>query len=806
MRSMPSSEAMLEGGHDLGLPAPQAPGLLNVEALSEYGDDALAQDDEHWLRMAQNNYSASTDFFDANTRQRLEEAMALYRNQHAPGSKYNTDAFAKRSKLFRPKTRAAVQKLEAAACIAFFSTQDMISCAPPNTGDPQQVAEAGVQNSLLNYRLRTTMNWFQIVVGAVQDASRQGLVIARTEWEWREGKRYFEVTDPVTGDKMYETETFVRRDTPKITMVPLENLRFDPGCNWIDPIESSPYLIEMVPYYIAEIREMTKNSRSKIKWRELSDEQLMSGMKHEYDSIRAKREGNRGDRYDRRNSINEYSQVWVHHNIVRIENEDYFYMTIGNEVMLCDPIPLVLIDPRGYRGYVCGTASIEAHNPTPEGAVTKGKPVQEEINEVANVRMDNVKMAAMGRYFVRRTSGVDMDALGRFVPGSSVSMGNINTDVKWDKPPEVNRSAYEEHNLLQLEYDDLMGNFTGASVGANRQMNETVGGMNLLGEGANQITELQLRTLVETFYEPLCGQTLDLIRLWETDVTVAEVVGQELGLQVKQVFKALNRPTRVSVNFGFGSTNPMKRVEKMSVGLGAVATYFPRLIESANQAEIAGEIFGALGFSNVDRFFPSLSKKGMDPQVKQLQDQVAQLTQMVEGRQLEFQSRERIAQITAESRIQIAQIAVAAGQQLAELHARVTVGIEKMRMAIKKIDHEVKFEQNAMKRAELYMQREALSSTIVMAEREFQMKADAMEQTTLQLEHDKSEKDGQARREGAEADQQTNPTQELIRRLRSPASNSVDLEDVGQQGDIAGVTARGQYGMIPGKEDPQDGS
>jgi hypothetical protein len=57
-----------------------------------------------------------------------------------------------RSKLFVPKTRAAVRKDNAAVAASLFNSIDAINCLPGNESDPKQRAAAALMEELVNYR------------------------------------------------------------------------------------------------------------------------------------------------------------------------------------------------------------------------------------------------------------------------------------------------------------------------------------------------------------------------------------------------------------------------------------------------------------------------------------------------------------------------------------------------------------------------------------------------------------------------------------------------------------------------------
>ena len=102
-----------------------------------------------WLELARRAYESSTSYLDSNYRKQWERNIALFRSQHPTGSKYNTQTYQHRSRLFRPKTRASIRTNEAAAAAAFFSTQDVIDVRPENDSDPVQRDSAFVLKHLL---------------------------------------------------------------------------------------------------------------------------------------------------------------------------------------------------------------------------------------------------------------------------------------------------------------------------------------------------------------------------------------------------------------------------------------------------------------------------------------------------------------------------------------------------------------------------------------------------------------------------------------------------------------------------------
>ena len=736
----PSSEQKLEGG---GLNATQEDAIMSlaptrtslaarnpdnerpesplINAPSVLRTAPLA--DDACMALARQSYDNSEMYFNAAHRTRIIDAMARFNNEHPKGSKYNQPAFERRSKLFRPKTRSSVRRREAAAAISLFGSSDIVNIRA-ESGETGSTLDARIQEALLNYRLQEDDRWYKLVVGSVQDADRQGFCIAKTYWEYEEANIYYNEMHADMG-VIPRVDTVAVKDRPGWSLLPVERLRFSPASDWVDPINSSPYLIEVMPMFVCDVRKYENNKRAKLKYRHLTDSQLMSGgHTGEWDAIRMQRERNRMNRYERNDDPSDYAVVWVHRNIIKIEGEDYVFDTVGTSMMLSNVIPLSEFDPRNYRPYVIGAMMVEAHNPFQVGGVTLMGGIQDEINDVTNLRVDANKMAISGRMFIKRNTGVDMHALARFSPGAVVEMDNPTTDVKWDRSPEPPTGSYEETQLLSTELDDLIGNFGQASVADNRNLNETVGGMQIMGESANQLQEYDLHTLASTFLTKILTQILDLEKHWETDQKLVQIIGLKLATSAKQFWKALKTESKVLVNMGFGATNPAKRLQRLQTAMQTVAGWFPMALYQSDQAEILKEVFAAAGFPEVSRFFPFIDNGGQpdkDPKVAALQQQLQSMVMklypgqmhnegLIQREQIRQQGLERVTQMKIEGQLQL---------QNAESEAAWKIKTAELNIAY--IDLQMVHEKNDVARAQLMLNREKLSNDITIQRMEIEL-------------------------------------------------------------------------------------
>ena len=541
----------------------------------------------------------------------------------------------------------------------------MVAITAENQSNDEQVISAAVITELVNYRLTDSIPWFQLVVGAYQSAMNTGVVISHQSWEFEEEKQEFPVLDEMGAQTMGDDEQpamqMMRRtltDKPRIDLVAIENFRFAPSADWMDPMGSSPYLIEMIPMFIGEVKEKMAAG----KWEEYDAGRIQTAAQNQYDSIRAARDGRkRQDGVDVNYATTDFDTVFVHRNIIRKDGKDVIFYTLGTHLMLTDPKPLqeeYTHLKRGERPYVMGMCMIEAHKTYPAGTNELLFGLQENANEISNQRQDNVALVMNKRYFARRTAAIDFKSLTRNVPGSVTLVDDIEKDVRWDSPPDVTNSSYQEQDRVSLDFDELAGTFSPGSVQSNRQTGETVGGMQMLTTDANALTEYQLRVFSETWAQPTLKQLVRMEQAYETDELVMAIAGDRAKVRQKfgidQVTDQMLRGTvNVNVNVGFGATNPQKRVEKLTMGLQAIAAFAPQLIQKMDTKEVVTEIFGALGWKSADRFFPSLGEEQQDPQIEQLQAQMQEMQRALETQQVQWDARKEIATAANASKEQI---------------------------------------------------------------------------------------------------------------------------------------------------------
>lgn len=631
---------------------------------------------DNWLAVAQEVYRSSTSARDEDLIREWENAWRAFNNEHPHGSKYGTADYRHRSKLYRPKTRTALRRREAAAAAAFFASEDVATVSALDDGDDVNRASAEFWNEVLSYRLTTKhpkhgINWFLVCMGAVQTSSVMGVCASKQHWRRteREVGRERVLVQAEDGQYREESRPIMKPviDKPVIDLLPPENLRIDRAADWIDPVNSSPYLIIEIPMFVTDVKARMKDtnpSTGQPEWKTVDDAVLAKARVEQQDSTRRAREGeNRRDSKDQRNTIEDHHIVWVRENFIRTDGRDMCFYTVGGEAMLTDPKPTEEVYPEqgGQRPVTLGCSLIEAHKVYPIGipALTRG--VQQEANEHANLRIDAARLAMSGRPIVRAGRNVNLRNLSRHIPGQPI-MVREDGDVKWDRPPDVGASAYAEQDRLNVDFDELAGNFSTSSVQTSRQLNETVGGMNILAADANQMADYDLRVFVETWVEATLMQVIRLEQYYETDPTIMTLAGQKARLVMRYGIDTvtddmLEREMVVSVNVGIGATDPGRKLQRLTTALAAAQKFvFPMMSPEAAMSlpkpeDLIQELFGHAGYKDAGRFF-NFGDEGEGPVIRHLMEMVKEARAALEDQQAEREHQIALKRIDADAEIE----------------------------------------------------------------------------------------------------------------------------------------------------------
>lgn len=658
----------------------------------------LNQDEAKMLRLASRAYQDSTDYFEVGIHNDWRDSLAHFRSEHVSGSKYHTDAYKSRSKMFRPKPRAAERTLMATAATALFTNQELISVEGLDPGDEAQADAAKLMQPLVQYRLENTIPWFLTCLGAYQDTNVYGICISAQEWHyetketvtWEMG--YDENGQLVLDDDGtpmgYERRTRkIVKDAPDITLIAPENFRFDPNADWRNVVKTSPYLIEEIPMYAGEVADKCDGKT----WEEMTLEQVVNRGRHsseKTDTIRLARNGSGREDPTDIDVPHELRTVWVRRVILRDEEgEDWVFWTLGDNYFLDKPKRLLDVYPQGRELYCVGFSVIETHRTVPSSVIHLAKPLTEISNEVCNQRFDNVKLVLNKRYLLRQNAGIDIAALIRNVPGGGVTVTDVDRDIKVMETNDVTSSSYQEQDRLAVETDEILGTFSQASVQSNKALNETVGGMNLISGAANAVQELGLRTFIETWVEPVLKTLVKLIAFYETDEKILAIASSKAEIMGQLSDELFKQDLIVRVNVGMGNTNPQQKMARFLAPVTQIMQLpESELAQKIDWEEIGLELFSLSGHGDGRRFMLAEDKlaekqqaaaenQPQDPRivVEQMRTELRKIEIELRGKEIEQDAILRQIEIESRKEVEYAKIAAQREIKTAELYEKLGI-------------------------------------------------------------------------------------------------------------------------------------
>jgi hypothetical protein len=593
-----------------------------VNGSSEEDKAARGQYDAWLLAKAQTMFSTSRNYLDANITLGWERNLYHFRGEHGPNTPYSSRQW-KRARTFRPKTRANTKAQEAAHASAAFATQDYLECQAVDPTNEQQVISAHINKALLQKRLEIApWNWFVTAQGAWQDTKVYGVCVSHQYWLYDEVEEVVPAFDdtgmPIMGGDgktpMGEVKKKTTADMPVVDLVPPECFHFEPTCDWRNPAQLANWLIYAFGMTAGDVlgrmeREDPKTGQSI--WRKYSMAQILTASREQIDNrTRRAREGRHRIDPVTDPAGQEFTMVWAHLNIAKEGGVDVAWWTLGTQLVLSDPVPLTEMYPHlppGERPFVVGFSAIEAHRNYPDGDVAQMGPLQEEINAVANQRLDNVRLVLNKRYFIRRGSQMDLEALMRNVPGGGVMTNDPEKDVQVIQTPDVTSSAYQEQDRLAQDLDDLVGGFGQASIAAGGKQMDRSGSMDVLQGAAGAVQDYGIKLFFETWMQPVLRQLVRLEQMYETDHVLLAIAAKSSPLWQRYgtdviTDELLQQNLTVAINVGIGNTDPVKRVQKLTFGVSQVAQ-LPDMARRMKSMEIADEVFGSLGYKDASRFF-----------------------------------------------------------------------------------------------------------------------------------------------------------------------------------------------------------
>jgi hypothetical protein len=512
-----------------------------------------------------------------------------------------------RSKLYIPKARNALMRKVAAYVSTYFSNPDVVNIQPRLKNDKLMEDAAKLLFAAVNFRLKYSLNFFLNAIFAFMDVMKYGRGILTVSWDYIEEKS--KGIEPIMDDSTLEPVpqtveiVSVLKDEPVMRHVNLSRLFLSPNADPIDPINSSPCLIEKMPVFIYEAMQRFKSKEWKTpKDINLEDENCLSA--YAWEPTEFDEDIYPESQYDF-DKNKEWQQIEVWRCFVKVNGVDVFFLSLGGEHMLTDLEDAEEKFPCEGRPYVMGGALPDNGTVYWPSFLEAVEGLQKELNAIRNQRRDNVTLALNKKVLVRRTAGIDLASLLYSRPGAPVLGDDIgDMAVRELMYQDVTSSSYKEQQVTEQNFEEVTG-ITPYNMGTQRPgMNTTATGVGILTEEANTGIVMEMSILNETMMIPVLEMVTQFVQAYESENVLRHVADKE-GIDFDTVWnrEAIEGKYDVEIQAGVGSTSREMKFRNLGMIIDrAMAMNQSYGLPVMNVIEMVRDALPLAGQKNADRY------------------------------------------------------------------------------------------------------------------------------------------------------------------------------------------------------------
>ena len=232
----------------------------------------------------------------------------------------------------------------------------------------------------------------------------------------------------------------------------------------------------------------------------------------------------------------------------------------------------------------------------------------------------------------------------------------------------------------------------------------------MLKQGSNTMTEYVIKTFAETWYEPVIRQLVNLEKHYETDERIFKMAADRAGIPSNTVVdgELLATDHQVSINVGFGATDPGQQIRKFRYALDSIAMLGPKTMSKLKHGEVVREVMGKAGYKNGDRFFENLDEEDQQPEgpPPELQLEMREMERKERKDQAEYNI--KVAGLQVDREVAFAKIALEKEIKLPELYER--LGIERAKVDLEQKNFNLGVIKEMGRREETALDREELNA------------------------------------------------------------------------------------------------
>lgn len=534
------------------------------------------------------------------------EAVSTYhqqrwvRNKMLANSQHVTPRRIGQSNLFIPKTEAYIHRKMGDFVGAYSS--NFFSFLPTQSGSK---AGAKILEGVVDYYLNVhgTIEWLPTVMNLAKNALTYNYAPFIVDWIDNVEEETV-ITERLTenGVEIAEEKVKIDRGYPIVEAIPPEDFFIDPTIGW-DEIKYARYAVVRKWVDKAFYDEQVEAGV----WDDVVPSELFTdefGIQIS-DPLKVARLTTSGDMItshgDVNNGLLEIHKFYFYYDHGDGLEPSYMCLTGNHQYVLEEPTPLGndLSEEDGSDPWPFGIGMqfIEPHQVYSRALPEKLEQLQIEINAIRNQRRDNVAQVLNREKYMTPEAGVDPATLSRSYAGKVTVVRNLNA-IKWDMPPDITASAYNEENAAQSDMDQLIGE-SAMRLGAPGPRKETATTARIMASNAEYMTGLDVTVFGLTAIKPIIKKLSRLIKQ-NAPEEIFSAVANHLEISADDPFRDSMGKFKIMIGSGAMQSQRDAVMSNVSNLVALVqSTYGP----NANYKPLVSKVLETQGFK-VDEIIP----------------------------------------------------------------------------------------------------------------------------------------------------------------------------------------------------------